>query len=104
MSELSDTITEAAEQGGRNRIHALVAICVAITATFMALCNVKDGNIVQAMQQAQARYIDGWSYFQAKSTKQSMAENTLALLKTASGDSAVAGIKKYTAEIARYDR
>ncbi|HWS73244.1 MAG TPA: DUF4337 domain-containing protein, partial [Thermoanaerobaculia bacterium] len=46
-------------------------------ATFMALCNVKDGNIVQAMQQAQARAIDQWSYYQAKGTKQNLAEATL---------------------------
>ena len=40
----------------------------------MALCNVKDGNIVQAMAQAQANSVDAWSYYQAKSTKQNLAE------------------------------
>jgi hypothetical protein len=40
----------------------------------MALNNVKDGNIVQAMAQAQANSVDAWSYYQAKSTKQHIAE------------------------------
>jgi hypothetical protein len=41
----------------------------------MALCNIKDGNVVQAMSQAQAHSLDAWSYYQAKSTKQHIAEN-----------------------------
>ena len=39
----------------------------------MAICNIKDGNIVQAMSQAQAHGINTWAYFQANSTKQSIA-------------------------------
>jgi hypothetical protein len=46
----------------------------------MALCNVKDGNVVQAMAQAQTRAVDQWSYYQAKSTKQAMAENAADLV------------------------
>jgi DNA repair ATPase RecN len=46
----------------------------------MALCNVKDGNVVQAMQQAQTRAVDQWAYYQAKSTKEAMAENAAELL------------------------
>ena len=60
-----------------SRLDAYIALLVAITATFMALCNVKDGNIVQGMAQAQSGAIDAWSYYQAKSTKQSLAEATL---------------------------
>src|SRR6476661_9874013 len=81
MNEINDTIQETVEEAGKSRINSKVAIFVAITATFMALCNVKDGNIVQAMDQAQAHSIDAWSYFQAKSTKQALAENTLEILK-----------------------
>ena len=81
MNDISDTIQEPVEEAGKSKINSRVAIFVAITATFMALCNVKDGNIVQAMSQAQARAIDAWSYFQAKSTKQSIAENSLELFK-----------------------
>jgi len=41
----------------------------------------KDGNIFQAMSQAQAHAIDAWSYFQANSIKQMIAENSLKLFK-----------------------
>src|SRR6195952_2255046 len=94
MSDVNDTIQAPIEQSGKNKINSRVALFVAITATFMALCNVKDGNIVQAMSQAQAHSIDSWSYFEAKSTKQAIAENTLELLKLEHGnDTAV--IRKY---------
>ena len=103
MSDINETIQQPIEDAGKSRINSRVALFVAITATFMALCNVKDGNIVQAMSQAQAHAIDAWSYFQAKSTKQSIAENSVELLKlqhTASSDTIV---KKYEEQISRYE-
>ena len=36
----------------------------------------KDGNVVQAMAQAQAGAVDQWAYYQSKSTKQHIAETT----------------------------
>ncbi len=42
----------------KSRLNTLVAISVALLATFMGICKVKDDNIVQAMQQAQANKID----------------------------------------------
>ena len=76
MENPADVIAEAKERGGDgdSRLNAAVAASVAIAATFMAICNVKDGNIVQAMQQKQTLTVDAWSYFQAKSTKQALAE------------------------------
>jgi uncharacterized protein DUF4337 len=82
MSELSDTVSEAVEKvgeppagDGESNLNSLVAVSVAVVATFIALCNVKDGNIVQAMQQAQANGVDEWAYFQAKGTKLNIAES-----------------------------
>jgi hypothetical protein len=46
----------------RARLNTWVAITVALLATFMGICKVKDDNIVQAMQQAQAAKIDDWSF------------------------------------------
>ena len=103
MNDISDTIQEPVEGAGKNKINSSVAIFVAITATFMALCNVKDGNIVQAMSQAQARAIDAWSYFQAKSTKQSIAENSLELFKMQNLANAQAE-KTFEDEINRYEK
>jgi hypothetical protein len=77
MSEISDTINEAVERGSESRFNSIIAALVAIAATFMALCNVKDGNIVQGMSQAQANAVDQWSYYQAKGMKQNLAEATL---------------------------
>ena len=104
MSDLDEAIQESVEQAGKSKINSLVALFVAITATFMALCNVKDGNIVQAMSQAQAHAIDAWSYFQAKSTKQSIAENTLEMLKLQNSAANAAVIKKYEETISRYEK
>jgi hypothetical protein len=77
MSDISDTINEAVEHASESRLNSIIAALVAIAATFMALCNVKDGNIVQGMAQAQANAVDQWSYFQAKGMKQNLAEATL---------------------------
>jgi len=107
MSELADTVTEAVERshegegeegggeggseggaktggsgrGGRWTLNAVVAISVAITATFTALCNVKKGNVVEAMARAQASGIDAWAYYQAKGTKLNIAESALDSLR-----------------------
>ncbi len=74
MSDIGDKI---ASEPGESPLNSIVAVMVAITATFMALCNVKDGNVVQAMAQAQTQSVDEWSYYQAKSTKQYIAESLI---------------------------
>lgn len=77
MSDIGDTINEAVERASDSRLNSIIAALVAIAATFMALCNVKDGNIVQGMAQAQANAVDQWAYYQAKGMKQNLAEATL---------------------------
>ena len=104
MTDIAETIQEPLEQADKNSINSRVALFVAIAATFMALCNVKDGNIVQAMSQAQAHSIDAWSYFQAKSTKQSIVENTLEEIKLQNAPGNAEVIKKYETQIARYEK
>ncbi|MER2511378.1 MAG: DUF4337 domain-containing protein [Nitrosomonas ureae] len=79
MADVKDVVDEA---GGRadqaaDPLISLIGASVAILATVMALFNIKDGNIVQAMAQAQANSVNAWSYFQAKSTKQGLAESML---------------------------
>src|SRR5436853_7021948 len=104
MSDISETIQQPVEEAGKSKINSRVALFVAITATFMAICNVKDGNIVQAMSQAQAHAIDAWSYFQAKSTKQAIAENTLELLKLQKDADSNRIYKQYADKIAAYEK
>jgi uncharacterized protein DUF4337 len=72
---------EVHEHAPESRLNGVVALFVVVAATFMALCNVKDGNIVQAMQQSQAKAIDQWNFYQASSMKQHIAENTADLLR-----------------------
>lgn len=77
MGELADQINESVEKSKESNLNSFVAILVALAATFMAISNIKDGNIVQAMQQAQASAVDTWSYYQSKSTKQHVVEGEL---------------------------
>ena len=70
QADLPERTQELAEAGDTNRLNKIVAATVAIIAVFMMMCNVKDGNICQAMQQAQAKQLDQWNYYQAKSLKQ----------------------------------
>ncbi|HEX2657879.1 MAG TPA: DUF4337 domain-containing protein [Polyangia bacterium] len=85
MSEIAETVSEAVEKGqgdgngreGHDRMNSIIALMVAVIATFMALCNVKDGNIVQAMAQDQASAVDEWSLYQAKGTKLNLAESVM---------------------------
>src|SRR5438128_7209045 len=62
------------------RLNTLVAISVALLATFMGICKVKDDNIVQAMQQAQASKIDDYSWYQARNIREEIARATVAEL------------------------
>ncbi|MBS1660420.1 MAG: DUF4337 domain-containing protein [Bacteroidetes bacterium] len=103
MTDITETIQQPIEDASKSKINAFVALFVAITATFMAICNVKDGNIVQAMDQAQAHSIDSWSYYQAKSTKQATVESVLELAKLQKTPGSEELIKKYEAQIKRYD-
>ena len=74
MGELAERLGDAVEKAKESRLNTIVATCVAVTATFMALCNVKDGNVVQAMAVDQSKSVDAWAYYQAKGTKQNLAE------------------------------
>ena len=77
MAELGETVTEAVERAGESRLNSTVALLVALAATFVALTSVKDRNLTLGMLQAQAKAVDTWNYYQAKSTKQNLAEATL---------------------------
>ncbi|MFL6236688.1 MAG: DUF4337 domain-containing protein [Thermoanaerobaculia bacterium] len=113
MSEIDETISEAVENAetSHDRLNNVIAMLVALLATFMALCNIKDGNIVQAMSQDQAKAVDQWSYYQAKGMKENLAESVrdqLSLRGQQPGlspqESALLAqqIKKYDGIVAKY--
>src|SRR3982751_2524599 len=62
-------------------LNPAVAITIALLATFTGICKVKDDNIVQAMQQAQADKIDHWAWYQAVHIREQMLADQLALLR-----------------------
>lgn len=82
MSELDEAIGESIERANESRLNSKIAIFVALTATFMAICNIKGGNIVQNMSKAQSKAVNNWAYFQSKSTKQNLSENTIEMLSS----------------------
>jgi Domain of unknown function (DUF4337) len=96
------------------RLNMRVALAVAVLATFMGVTKVKDDNIVQAMLQAKSDAVDTWSEFQAKSTKQHLAqvtEDQFAVQRALAGarDPAAARlldarVSFYHAEQKRYDQ
>ena len=115
MAELGETISEAVERAGESRLNSTVALLVALAATFVALSSVKDRNLTLSMMQAQAKAVDTWNYYQAKSTKQNLAEATrdeLLALKSVASPAGGAGaaaeqldkrIEAYHGQVARYD-
>jgi Domain of unknown function (DUF4337) len=57
-----------------DRLKRVVALFIAASGAFVAICGVKDGNVVQSMERAQAEMVDLWALYRAKSTKQHVAE------------------------------
>jgi len=98
-----ELVNEAAERG-RQRLNACVAITVALLATFMGICKVKDDNIVQAMQQAQADRLDHWSYYQARNVRQEVADATVAQLRLQKPGQPAGSQAAYDAEITRFEQ
>ncbi|HKR63524.1 MAG TPA: DUF4337 domain-containing protein [Thermoanaerobaculia bacterium] len=106
MSDISETISESIEQARESRLNSIIALLVALTATFMAVSGVKAGNLGQAMQEEQALMVNSWSYFQSKSMKQNLAEATLTMLQAQKASGATnldAIIAKYEANVKRYE-
>src|SRR5256885_8520303 len=79
--EKKETVAVAEAHKSRARLNTLVAISVALLATFMGICKVKDDNIVQAMQQAQADKIDNYSWYQARNIREDVAKSTVTQLQ-----------------------
>ncbi|MGO9831846.1 MAG: DUF4337 domain-containing protein [Myxococcaceae bacterium] len=112
MAELVESIKEAAEHAHAHphSLNSRVGVAVAVTATVMALANIVGGEGVQEMNLTASEVNNTWAYFQAKSTKQHLAENSLSLLE-AQGELAPAAapvlkprLERYRAEVQRYEK
>ena len=99
-----DTIEKANEAAheAASRLNMTVAVTVALLATFMGICKVKDDNIVQAMQQSQANKLDHWAFYQARNIREEVARAALVQLQLQAADARVP--ERYQAAIANYER
>ena len=87
-----------------SRLNPAVAIAIALLATFMGICKVKDDNIVQAMQQAQADKIDHWAFYQARNLREELEKSTLVQLRLQAADKPKERQADYQEAIAQYEK
>jgi len=86
------------------QLNKLIAITVALLATFMGICKIKDDNINQTMQQAQANKVDHWSFYQARNMREEVARATVTQLTLAAASRPPAEQTAYQAAIKQYDK
>ncbi|MBN3872950.1 MAG: DUF4337 domain-containing protein [Nostoc sp. JL33] len=94
--------TSANREKRKSSLNSAVAIAVALIATFMGICNVKDDNLVQAMQQAQANKIDDWALYQSRNIREEIAKSNVTQLKLQSVSQSSAVRADYEKQIAAY--
>ena len=95
---------DAEERSAASRLSTWVAITVALLATFLGVCKVKDDNICQAMQQAQADKLDHWAFYQARNLREELAKATLVQISLAEAGAPAADKAKYREAMATYER
>jgi hypothetical protein len=104
----------SAANSSNSSLNTIISLAVALGGTFMALCSVKEGNISEGMAEAQSKTVNGWSYFQSKSTKQNLAEATLEQLRVMRSLNAAATaevladldkkVESYSQKVERYEK
>jgi hypothetical protein len=86
------------------KLNACVAVTIALLATFMGICKVKDDNIVQAMQQSQANKLDHWNFYQARNIREEIAKGTLLQLRLAAPSQPATEQANYQKAIEQYEK
>ena len=96
-------------ESSNKRLNDLVAVTVVVLSVFMAVSNIKGGNIGQGMQKAKADAVDAWAEYQAARLKLHVDENGLAQLRlletTGTVDRALSAKQAagYEADIKKYE-
>ena len=91
------------------RLNDTIAVTVVVLTVFLAICKVKDDNIVQAMQKAQSTSVDAWAEYQSTRVKLHVDENGLSMLRlmetAGTIDKALAAKQtvEYEADIKKYE-
>ncbi|OYU45920.1 MAG: hypothetical protein CFE44_04910 [Burkholderiales bacterium PBB4] len=101
--EIVETAQEDSKPERARWLNPAVAITVALLATFMGICKVKDDNIVQAMQQAQADKLDHWQFYQARNIREEVAKSTLVQLRLQALSAPASSQAAYQEQIAAYE-
>jgi hypothetical protein len=70
-----------AEEVAKDGFNNLVALTIAILATFLALSAIKASNVEQAIEQAQAERNNSWAWYQAVRVREDMSTYQLAHLE-----------------------
>lgn len=76
-------VLEKAKEARASRLNTSFAVTIALLATFTGICKVKDDNIVQGMQQAQADKIDHWTWYQSLHQREEVAAGQIEQLELA---------------------
>lgn len=80
LLELQEKEKEHAEEIKKDeaklRLNTTIAVTVALLATFIGICKIKDNNMVLGMEHAQASSIDDWNYYQARNIREAIYETT----------------------------
>jgi hypothetical protein len=94
---------ELSAEAKDKRINKLVAVTVVVLSVATGLGNIKDGNIVQAMQQSQANSLDRWNEYQATRTKLHVVETARTQLAAAAPSAATQkAVASFDADAAKY--
>jgi len=103
--ELVSKTNEAKEaiKSKQQWLNAAVAITVSLLATFMGICKVKDDNVVQAMQQAQADKLDHWNFYQARNLREEVAKSTATTLQLMALSANKTQAPQFKAQIEHYE-
>ena len=102
LETVEDLREDSAVHKSNARLNAMVAVMVAMLATFLGICNVKDDNIVQGMQAAQAEKIDLWGFYQARNIREEVALAAIDQMTLARAGRPEAERAAYDAAIAKY--
>ncbi|WP_332856079.1 DUF4337 domain-containing protein [Duganella sp. S19_KUP01_CR8] len=104
MEALDIVDTQADTPAAGRKLNATVAITVALLATFMGICKVKDDNINQSMQQAQANRVDHWAFYQARNVREEVAKSTVVQLRLAAAGKPATEQAAYQEAIKQYEK
>ncbi len=80
--EMAEDKNEKEKPREGHGLNTLVAITVALLATFMALCEIKDGNVDLKMQRKQIDKNDTWAWYQARNIRQEVLDTSARQLRS----------------------